>query len=88
MKIIYKKRALKELAIIPSELRIPIEEFIFDVLPGLNNIYKSKKIEQLKGYHNFFKVLIGNYRIGLRKEGENIILERILHRKEIYKYFP
>jgi len=88
VKTSYKKKALKELALIPSEFRSPIEIFIFEVLPELNNILESKKIEPLKGYHNFFKVRFGNYRIGLKREGEYIVVERILHRKEIYKYFP
>jgi len=88
VKTIYKKRALKELANIPSELRQPIEHFIFETLPELKNIYENNKIESLKGYSNFYKVRFGNFRIGIKKEGENIIVERILHRKEIYKYFP
>ena len=84
----YGKQSLKDLALIPSKSRIPIEKFVFEELPGLDNINQSKKIEFLKGYKNFFKVRFGNYRAGLQKEGEIIIVKRILHRKEIYRFFP
>jgi mRNA-degrading endonuclease RelE of RelBE toxin-antitoxin system len=42
----------------------------------------------MKGYLGFFKVRFGNYRVGLSLEGDGIVFERVLHRKEIYRYFP
>lgn len=88
MKIEYCKKFLSELSLIPFVSRIPIEKFIFEILPQLENIYESKKIQSMKGYRDYFKIRFGNYRVGLKKEGNNIILMRALHRKEIYKYFP
>lgn len=88
MIIEYSKQFLKELALIPSRSRISIEKFVFEELPRLNNTNESKKIESLKGYRNFFKIRFGNYRVGLQKEGGIIVVKRVLHRKEIYKYFP
>ncbi len=88
MKVEYSKQSLKDLAVIPSKLRTPIENFIFNELPNTYGISESKKIEMLKGYKNFYKVRMGNYRVGIYKEGNTLIIKRILHRKEIYKYFP
>ena len=88
MRVEYSKQFLKELAHIPSKTRISIEKFIFDELPGLDDITESRKIESLKGYRNFFKVRFGNYRVGLHKEGGIVVAKRVLHRKEIYRYFP
>jgi len=88
MKVEYSKQSLKDLAVIPSKLRTPIEKFIFNELPETTSISESKKIELLKGYKNFFKVRLGNYRVGIYKEGNTLIVKRILHCKEIYRYFP
>lgn len=88
MKIEYCKKFLRELALVPLESRTPIEKFIFEVLPQLKNIYENNKIQSMKGYRDHFKIRFGNYRVGLKKEGDNIIVKRVLHRKEIYKYFP
>jgi len=44
--------------------------------------------EKLAGAHNAYKIRIGNYRIGFYKEGDTIVLSRVLNRKEIYRYFP
>jgi mRNA interferase RelE/StbE len=88
MRVEYSKQSLKDLAAIPSKLRIPIEKFVFEELPCLNNTGESQKIESLKGYSNFFKARFGNYRIGLFRRGDILVIKRILHRKEIYRYFP
>ncbi len=45
-------------------------------------------VEQMKGYPSYYKVRFGSYRIGIKIENDTIILERALHRKDIYRYFP
>ena len=87
MKVEYRKRFLKELAKIPTTYRKGIEDFVFEKLPSFESIAASSNIEQLKGYPGFYKMRFGVYRIGLRTEGESLILEHV-HRKEIYRYFP
>jgi mRNA interferase RelE/StbE len=88
LKIEYRKKFLKELAKIPSQIRSNIEFYVFEVIPNLNSINDANKIEKLKGYKSCFKIRFGEYRVGLKSEDEVIILERVLHRKDIYKYFP
>ncbi len=88
MNVQYRKRFLKELSKIPSETRQRIEKFVFEDLPETNFISNLGVIEQMKGYRSYYKVRFGSYRIGLKIDHENIILERVLHRRDIYRYFP
>lgn len=88
MKTAYRKKFLKELSHLPLKTRLMIENFAFEEMPQILSISENKKIERLKSYKNFFKVRFGNYRVGLRIEDDEIIFERVLHRKEIYKFFP
>lgn len=88
MKTEYRKRFLKDLSKIPTSLRKEIETFVFEEFPKYKTIFDSKKIEQLKNYTGFYKIRFGDYRIGIKKDGERIIFERALHRKDIYRYFP
>ena len=64
-----------------------IEEFVFVELLQLRSLEGSGKIERMKGYPNYFKFRFGDYRVGLHTENEIVIVERVLHRKEIYRYF-
>jgi mRNA interferase RelE/StbE len=53
-----------------------------DSLTGLSNLKK------LKGGRNYFRLRIGDYRIGIALENDTVIFVRFLNRKDIYKYFP
>ncbi len=88
MKIDYRKRFLKELSKIPTEIRSSIESFVFKELPKANSIFELGRVEQMKGYPSYYKIRFGSYRIGLRIKNDKVILERALHRKDIYRYFP
>jgi mRNA interferase RelE/StbE len=88
MNTAYRKRFLKELSKLPTEYRTKIEDFIFDELPAAEKIADLGKLERMKGYPGYYKVRFGSYRVGLKFENDTLILERVLHRKEIYKFFP
>jgi mRNA interferase RelE/StbE len=47
-------------------------------------------IEKMKGYPDKYKIRISDYRIGLtiNSKTNEIICEKIAHRKDIYKLFP
>ena len=88
MEVEIKKKFLKELSKIPSDYSDTIEEFIFDKLPTYDNLSEIGKVEKMTGYKNYFKIRFGDYRVGIKKENDIIIVEIVKHRKEIYKYFP
>ncbi len=88
MKIEYRKSFLKELSKIPSGIRSRMEDLVFKELPESNSIFEIGIIEQIKGYRKYYKARFGQYRIGLKMENNTVTLERALHRKDIYRYFP
>ena len=88
MKVDYRKKFLKELSNIPLKIRTKIESFVFEELPKANSISELGIVEQMKGYPLCYKVRFGSYRIGLKIKGNTVILEKALHRKDIYRHFP
>ncbi len=46
------------------------------------------QLKQLKADGRFFRIRIGDYRIGITVEDDEITFIRVLHRKEIYRFFP
>ena len=88
MIIEYRKKFLKELSKIHTGERLRIESFVFKELPKANTIFELGNVEQMKGYPTYYKIRFGQYRIGLKMNDNKVILERALHRKDIYRYFP
>jgi mRNA interferase RelE/StbE len=52
------------------------------------NLQTVNNLKQLKGGGTYFRIRIGDYRIGLVKEDDVVAFVRFLHRKEIYRFFP
>ncbi|MCI5150558.1 MAG: type II toxin-antitoxin system RelE/ParE family toxin [Candidatus Electrothrix sp. MAN1_4] len=53
-----------------------------------SSLAEIRQLKKLKGYDTFYRVRIGNYRIGLELVGNDLIFVRCLHRKDVYRYFP
>lgn len=64
---------------------------IREVIEHVENVETISEINNLKklwGSENYYRIRLGDFRIGLKIEGTMVIFIRFLHRKEIYKYFP
>ena len=88
MQIQFDKKFFKDLSAIGSKQRKQVEKFLEKNTSNPENIEQSGKLEKLKGYQNYHKIRIGDYRIDIRLENDVCYFERVLHRKEVYKKFP
>lgn len=88
MNIRIQKRFLKDLAKIPKKDRQKIERFVFEESKTFVATEITEIFDKLQGYHSFYKIRFGNYRVGVHFENDTLTFERVLHRKEIYRYFP
>lgn len=88
MQIRFKKTFIKDLEKCPNDTRKRVEEFVFVKVPKVQTLAQITNIKKIKGYQNYFRVRIGQYRIGFNLRDETLVFYRILHRKDIYKYFP
>jgi mRNA interferase RelE/StbE len=52
------------------------------------NLGELNNIKKLKGGGHYYRVRMGDYRVGLTIENEVVTFVRFLNRKEIYRYFP
>lgn len=90
MKITLKKTFLRDLAKVTEPQKTEVKRFL-EVLSQnplmLETFPHIKKLRGKKSGH-FFRVRFGDYRLGYEKKTDEIIIYRILHRKDIYRYFP
>jgi mRNA interferase RelE/StbE len=45
-------------------------------------------VKRLRGGERYYRIRLGDYRLGLILEGDTVIFVRLLHRKDVYRYFP
>jgi mRNA interferase RelE/StbE len=85
----YKKVFLKDLAAIPGRYRSRIERLVFEQIPASDTIFQDFDIHKMRGFENYYRIRVGQYRIGCRVTSDNeIIFYRIKSREEIYRVFP
>jgi len=68
---------------IASKLQIILHKF-----ENIQNLDEIQNIKKLKGFEIYYRLRIGNYRLGFAYENNEITIIRLLHRKDIYKLFP
>jgi mRNA interferase RelE/StbE len=61
---------------------------LIEAVEKAQNLGEVGNLKKLKGGGSYFRVRVGEYRAGLRVEGDKVIFIRFLNRKEIYRYFP
>ncbi len=53
-----------------------------------NALLEIPNLKKLKGYKNFYRIKVGDYRIGVEIENDVIDFILISHRKDSYNLFP
>ena len=85
----FKKTFLRDLAELFALYRKRIEKLVFEDFPGMNSLSNKLDIRKMQGYGNYYRIRIGDYRIGCEIEtGNRITFYRVKNRKDIYRVFP
>ena len=91
MNIEYLPTFIKDLkALRGSPVYESIYQLVFEDIPSAENLNEFPNIKKLKGSNTAYRIRVGNYRIGLFIiiTNDTIQFSRVLHRREIYHYFP
>ncbi|MCL6101616.1 MAG: type II toxin-antitoxin system RelE/ParE family toxin [Bacteroidetes bacterium] len=64
-------------------------EKLIELLESIDTISKAPNSKKLTGFQVYYRIRIGDYRVGIEKINDKTIrLITVAHRKEIYKIFP
>ena len=47
-----------------------------------------RSMKKLKGHDHYYRIRLGDYRLGLALVGDELVFVRCLHRRDVYRYFP
>ena len=88
MKVKFESSFEKDLkSIKDAKLLHKLKSIIIDC-KNADNISSIKNFKKLRGYDTFYRIRLGNYRVGIELEKDTLIFTRFLYRKDIYKFFP
>ncbi len=89
MKVSFKKTFIKDFENLPSGIKEKVKEICLFIFPKIKNLTETDcDLKKIKGFEEYYRIRVGNHRIGFKKQGSEVIFMRVLHRKDIYRYFP
>ena len=89
MNISYGLRFSKDLDAIHNEQNVRKKLLsIINQIKETDSLKKLAGVRKIEGYSDYFRIKLGDYRLGFKYKNNKIELLRFLHRKDIYRRFP
>ncbi len=88
MQIVFLSKFSKDLEKIKSNKLKTSVLGIVESLEKINELKEMPNLKKMKGHNTAYRIRIGEYRLGLFIDNNELILARLVHRKDIYKFFP
>ncbi|MCI0640733.1 MAG: type II toxin-antitoxin system mRNA interferase toxin, RelE/StbE family [Gemmataceae bacterium] len=70
-----------------NDIRERVQEVIEQV-DEATELLGSRNLKKMTGTANYYRIRIGDYRIGVVVEGDTVEFVRCLSRRDLYRYFP
>jgi mRNA interferase RelE/StbE len=88
MNVEFRKSFEKDLRKIRDPELLQRIQSAIEEIETIDDSINLTNIKKLKAEGDYYRIRIGDYRIGLSIDEDTIFFVRVLHRKEIYRYFP
>ena len=88
MKTIFRKSFERDLKRIKDRSVLEQTKQVIEEVETTASLHEVNGVKKLSGVGGFYRIRVGEYRIGIAVEGPEVEFVRCLHRREIYRYFP
>lgn len=88
MRVSFEASFARDLKGIQDKALLKKVEQVITEVKTVTALSEVKHLSKMRGYATFYRLRVGNYRIGIEVIEDEVIFVRILHRKDIYRYFP
>ena len=88
MIVIIDKSFEKDVKSINSQLINKKLTKVINEVQTADKISDITNLKKIQGTNNYYRIRIGDYRVGIIITKTEVQLIRLFHRKDIYRYFP
>ena len=88
MNVEFRRSFIKDLEkTTDNRLRQRVREVIAEV-EAAQTLADVGHVRKLRDGEGYYRIRVGDYRLGVFWEGDTVVFVRFLHRKDLYRYFP
>ncbi len=88
MRVEFRKTFEKDLRKLNDKSLLVKLKAAIEAVEQADSLDAIANLKKLKGDDGYFRIRIGDYRVGLFSAGETLLFVRVMHRREFYRYFP
>lgn len=88
MKVEFRESFAKDLKGVKDKSLLMRAKEVIEAVEQANSLADIPNLKKLRGGGNYYRMRIGDYRVGVTLESDTVLFVRFLNRKDIYKYFP
>lgn len=88
MKVHFSKIFAKDLRKFRESKILAKVKNIIETIENNNDVRSIDNLKKLQGQEIYYRIRLGEYRLGLKIVQNEVTFMRLLHRREIYRHFP
>ena len=88
MKVGFRQSFTKDLAKVKDRDLLRRVKITIETLERAESLEQIKGLKKLRGVGNYYRLRMGDFRLGLPLEEDKVIFVRFMNRKDMYRYFP
>lgn len=88
MKVAFRKSFERDLRKIKDRSVLERVREVIEQVEQANDLQQMRNVKKLAGTDSFFRIRIGQHRIGISFHADEVEFVRCLHRRDMYRYFP
>ncbi len=88
MKTLYEQSFGRDLKKVKDKRLLKQVQKIIAQVESANSLSDLQNAKKLEGYTTYYRIRVGEYRIGIEVVEGQVIFVCFLNRKDIYRYFP
>ncbi len=88
MKTAFRKSFARDLKKIKDQDLLDRIQQTIEEVEAANDLSSLSSVKKMAGATDYFRIRVGDYRIGIFLDGDTVEFVRCLPRKDLYRYFP
>ena len=88
MKVLFEKSFGRDLKKIKDKRLLTQVQETIDQVESAASINDVSNLKKMQGFDAYYRIRVGDYRIGIEISEGQVIFVCFLNRKDIYRYFP
>lgn len=88
MKTIFRRSFERDLTKIRDRNLLERIRQSIETVESADDLSEVRSVRRMKGAANCYRIRIGDYRIGLEVGASTAEFVRVLHRRDVYRFFP